>query len=397
MRTPLRTFLLLLLLQAVPGRMLLSLIATSVPKGHRRHPVQRPFEPTLLATDCAVNRRTHKLPLNRTLMTSKAAPVTHVAPVQTATPRLLPMTRTCLALCPWNWLVPLWTGPRFFSEICIDESLMLPSLGLRPLDGPSETWPSAIGHRHRGQRLGCSPARDYKTGLPLSTRRDMPPDPSKLAERGTCAARFWAFYRPRASRAAQFQRPAGSILTSRHPRRPPWNRKPKYRTSTFPYSKRPHRCQTMEPWQTCGCCSSTRGILPDCFLSRSVISRSPTRPRVERTCSGRGGPKSAGGGITRRLLSLIIATSEARVSLAATAGEGLSPSGLGKQRGFAQEHGFHQSPMKHHSVKSVLSALPGTVLGNRWQAAPLTEDSGSPEPPYKLLMGPLASGPPLVE
>ena len=98
MRTPLRTFLLLLLLQAVPGRMLLSLIATSVPKGHRRHPVQRPFEPTLLATDCAVNRRTHKLPLNRTLMTSKAAPVTHVAPVQTATPRLLPMTRTCLAL-----------------------------------------------------------------------------------------------------------------------------------------------------------------------------------------------------------------------------------------------------------------------------------------------------------
>ena len=191
MRTPLRTFLLLLLLQAVPGRMLLSLIATSVPKGHRRHPVQRPFEPTLLATDCAVNRRTHKLPLNRTLMTSKAAPVTHVAPVQTATPRLRPMTRTCLALCPWNWLVPLWTGPRFFSEICIDESLMLPSLGLRPgrsgrgLDGPSETWPSAIGHRHRGQRLGCSPARDYKTGLPLSTRRDMPPDPSKLAERGT--------------------------------------------------------------------------------------------------------------------------------------------------------------------------------------------------------------------
>lgn len=208
-------------------------------------------------------------------------------------------------------------------------------------------------------------------------------------------------FRPRCFCATAFQRPNLPSLFSligcrlyRHPRLSPQHPHPKpYRCSGSPHPGSAGQWQ--QPPH-----NGPRGA--------SAPRRKPhrtTRPSVDSAGHGRDGPKSVGCGNIRRLLTLLITTIEARVSLATTTGDGLGldlfGSWPGKHRGFAQDFGFPSTLRYTHSTKRAYrrarnraqqSLEGGTMYRGQWHTratlkAILNHPHPSPKPRRIALSG----------
>ena len=205
----------------------------------------------------------------------------------------------------------------------------------------------ATGPAPSGKRSVCYRAHGSRSGTTTWKKRDMLPVTSeRLFPGGRPAVQAAALYckvhyRPRCFCIPAFQRPLHKTHLFWHNRR----------------TRRPSRPPTVEKCPNPYRCRSSLLVKSACLRQRhhdpggKNVPRSrphhPTRPCVNHAGHGRGGPKSAGCGSIRRLLTLLLTTIEARVSLATTTGDGLglghSWPGPGKQRGFAQDSGFHTS------------------------------------------------------
>lgn len=135
-----------------------------------------------------------------------------------------------------------------------------------------------------------------------------------------------------------------------------------------------------QPWpaQRRPRCSSA-GALPPKYKPHFL-----PRLSVDPAGTGRGGPKSAGCGIIKCLLTLLLTATEARASLA---GEGLSPSGLRKHRGHAQisayiKRSFSEKRAFRRARKRAQQSLEGGTTYREWwyTKAALQAPRGCPNP-----------------
>ena len=311
------------------------------------------------------------------LMTDQALTTLKIPAAPPVVPRRFPVWSR------WSCRVHFWTETRTFWSLCTDRSSTPPRPTTaraelqRGLDGADENYVTATGTARSGRRNISSRAPDFNNGM-TSTRKTATCHEQSCKGDDLPGSRLRGPCRPSSMCASAFQRPLHSSLFSMSKHRPRKSNRP----PSLSFGK-PHRnvsALQLRPatLSRAGCRSATA---PRTFHSL----HKPPRQVVDHAGDGRGGPKSADCGVFRRMLPLFIATTEARVSLAATAGEGPGPPGLGKHRGVAVRRIMAYRPCNEQSVKSVLTAVPLLELCSRWKAAPPTKDGGAPELPCKPL------------